>query len=112
MISETEIYIKIYLNYMAEWKSYIQPSNKKPIWLSTYSMLNLLNLPDIMKRFGPLRNFWEGTTMGEGILKIVKGLYTYMHPTWFITLTKKIMKMRSLHKIRSKIMKLNKQKHI
>ena len=88
LINETRTYIKIYLNCLASWNHYVTPPSKKPIWISTYSMLNLLNLPLIMETFGPLRNYWEGSIMGEGILKRVKANYSCMHPNWFMTLTK------------------------
>jgi hypothetical protein len=29
--------------------------------------LSLLNLPDTIRKFGPIRNLWEGFWMGEGI---------------------------------------------
>ena len=41
-------------------------------WLRSYNFLSLLNLPDVMERFGPLCVLWEGGMMGEGILRKVK----------------------------------------
>ena len=105
-IDECKAYIHLYLNFLAGWTQYLIPSNKKPLWLSSYSMLNLLNLPEVMKEHGPLRNFWEGSTMGEGILKRVKEHYSRMSPNWHMSLTKRVLQFRSLHLIHKKIERL------
>ena len=54
LINETRTYIKIYLNCLASWNHYVTPPSKNTIWISTYSMLNILNLPSMMETFGPL----------------------------------------------------------
>jgi hypothetical protein len=43
-----------------------------PGWIKQYNMMCLLNLPNVIKRFGSLRNIWEGGNDGEAILKRVK----------------------------------------
>ena len=82
---------------------YITVSNQKPLWISSYSILNLLNLPTVMKQYGPLRNYWEGKTIGEAIVKKVKSNYSCMHSQWYMSLTKKTLQMRSFLNICSKI---------
>ena len=109
MIKETNAYIHLFLNCFASWTHYLTDANKKPIWVSSYSMLNLLNLPKVMEMYGPLRNFWEGTTMGEGIIKRVKANYNRMHPNWYMTLTERTLQMRSLHQILMKIERMENQ---
>ena len=69
-------------------------------------MLNLLNLPKVMEEHGPLRNFWEGSTMGEGILKRVKEHYSRISPNWHVSLTKRVLQYRSLNLIHKKIERL------
>ncbi|KAL7555438.1 hypothetical protein ACA910_008058 [Epithemia clementina (nom. ined.)] len=49
-----------------------EDSHEKPSWVTSYNFMSLLNLPDAVRRFGPLRNIWEGGTQGEGILWYVK----------------------------------------
>ena len=34
--------------------------NEKPTWLSKGNFLSLLNLPNTIKKFGPLRLYWDG----------------------------------------------------
>ena len=102
-IEEGKAYIHLYLNFLSGWSRYLLPSDKKPLWLSSYSMLNLLNLPSVMETHGPLRNFWEGSTMGEGILKRVKEQYSRMSSNWHISLTKRVLQFRSLNQIHKKI---------
>lgn len=41
-----------------------------------YNLACLINLPGAMKRFGPLRHLWEGSTRGEGYLRFVKPMMT------------------------------------
>ena len=102
-IKEANAYIHLYLNFLASWTQYIIPSNRKPLWISSYSMLNLLNLPSVMETHGPLRNYWEGSTMGEGILKKVKENYSRMGANWHMSLTKRTLQYRSLHQIHKRI---------
>ena len=106
LIEESKAYIHLYLNCLASWTQYLTTENKKPTWLSSYSMLNLLNLPEVMEQHGPLRNFWEGSTMGEGILKRVKQHYNCMQSNWYMSLTRKTLQYRSLQQIHNKIERL------
>lgn len=43
---------------------------------SIFNLACLMNLPDAMQQFGPLRQLWEGATKGEGILRFVKPMMT------------------------------------
>ncbi|KAL7573027.1 hypothetical protein ACA910_007519 [Epithemia clementina (nom. ined.)] len=49
-----------------------EDSHEKPSWVTSYNFMSLLNLPDAVRQFGPLRNIWEGETQGEGFLWYVK----------------------------------------
>ena len=44
----------------------------KPIWLTRYNYLSLLNIPQFIKINSPLVNNWEGSLKGEGYLRYVK----------------------------------------
>ncbi|KAL7573396.1 hypothetical protein ACA910_006503 [Epithemia clementina (nom. ined.)] len=35
-----------------------EDSHEKPSWVTSYNFMSLLNLPDVVRRFGPLRNIW------------------------------------------------------
>jgi hypothetical protein len=41
-------------------------------WITQYNMLCLLNLPNSMRKYGSLRNIWEGGHDGESYIKHVK----------------------------------------
>ena len=43
-----------------------------PSWISSSNSMCLCNIPNAMKKFGPLRLLWEGGNQGEGYLRIVK----------------------------------------
>lgn len=47
-------------------------AGKKPKVISASNYLTLLNLPETMRRFGPLRGIWEGHWCGEGFVRKVK----------------------------------------
>ena len=48
------------------------PVTTKPRWLSKYNYLSLLNIPILVKLFGPMINLWEGSNQGEGCLLFAK----------------------------------------
>ena len=43
---------------------------------TTPNLSGLLNIPDFMRDYGPLRLYWEGGFVGEGIIKYVKPCIT------------------------------------
>jgi hypothetical protein len=47
-------------------------TKEAPSWITRYNLLCLLNLPETMKKFGTMRNLWEGGIDGEAYLKKVK----------------------------------------
>ena len=52
---------------------------RKPLWMTKYNHLSLLNLPRYIKLFGPMINLWEGSNQGEGYLRFVKPNLTNIH---------------------------------
>jgi hypothetical protein len=61
-----------------------QPRSRKviPPWLSKYNFVCLLNVPDVMQQFGPIRNYWEGGKLGEKILQVAKGTWYGFTKNW------------------------------
>jgi hypothetical protein len=51
-------------------ESTIQDS--QPYWLSHFNFLSLLNLPEILREFGSMRNYFEGKYLGERYVQEVK----------------------------------------
>ena len=78
-IVQVEREIKIYLTNLDKFEVGINTEQKKTkhaiqnkIWLKKYNFLSLLNIPDIMQKYGPLINLWEGSNQGEGYLRYAK----------------------------------------
>ena len=96
IISETKVYIKIFLNSVHDLDRYLNDGNQKYCWYSSWNYITLLNVPETLKKFGSFQNLWEGATVGEGILKDVKPLSTYVYTNWSTSLTTKIYQDRTL----------------
>ena len=94
LIKECDLSIRIYLRMIEELNSKIKNNDDKPIWINRSNFLSLLNLPEQMKIFGPLRLYWEGGWKGEGIIKELKEVIrdglkknwqeniVYINPRW------------------------------
>lgn len=94
-IDDTERHIKIFLSAFHELDIDLlnvgaaddnNDKKIKPKVQTTANLSCLLNIPDIMRRFGPPRLYWEGSFRGEGILGKVKEIFTQgTHMPWFAT---------------------------
>lgn len=92
LIQKTGYAIRIFLTAYDEMESILRETKikkKKPSCISSYNFLCLLNLPEAMARYGPLRALWEGKIQGEGILRHVKSEMTQgMRKNWAANLMK------------------------
>lgn len=70
--TELDRKVRVFLTHYAEMDSRIAALGATPSWLTSGNFLSLLNLSDIVRRYGPIRNIWEGYWMGEGILRFIK----------------------------------------
>ena len=85
-IVQVEREIKIYLTNLDNFEVGINTEQKKAksaiqnkIWFKKYNFLSLLNIPDIMHKYGPLINLWEGSNQGEVYLQYAKPRFTDIH---------------------------------
>jgi hypothetical protein len=63
-----------------------------PSWLTQYNFLCLLNVPNIIKKYGYLRNIWEGGNEGEGFLRKYKGeMKNGLKPKWQVWTIKNLL---------------------
>ena len=105
LVVETERHIKIFLSALHDVDTTLLGLNtgksddsdsddeeekigkgNRPLIETTGNLSSLLNLPGIMREFGPLRNYWEGGYKGEGIIGVVKPAITQgTHMPWFAT---------------------------
>ena len=88
-IDETENYIKLFLSSLHEWDCQSKDKATKPLWLLSYSLLNLLHFLNMMRMYGPIRNLWEGSSMEKGILKTIKPNISSVNLQWHVVSTKK-----------------------
>jgi hypothetical protein len=72
---------------------------KKASWLSHYNFVNLLNLPDTLRRYGSLRLLWEGDGKGEGALRLLKPLIRGLKGKWAYNAALSYLKLRSIQRI-------------
>ena len=69
---ELERSIRVFLTRFADMEEHLAKLNALPSWLASFNCLSLLNLPRIVRQFGPIRNLWEGSWVGEGFLRFAK----------------------------------------
>jgi len=65
-VNEASRLIQLFLTHLYDHEESM--GNGKKTWLSSYNFVCLLNLPDQIKKLGPIRNRWEGGPRGEGFL--------------------------------------------
>ena len=77
-INDAERHVKMFLSALRDMEScYCLNDNKKKNMFETTANLNgLLNLHDFMREYGPLRLYWEGGYIGEGIIQSIKPCIT------------------------------------
>lgn len=68
---------------------------------SIFNLACLMNLPEAMETYGPLRQLWEGEIRGEGFLRFAKPLMTqgFKHSNWHYHLLQKLGIMKAFRNI-------------
>jgi len=71
-MDELDDYIKIFLSAVHNFEclTYVEQSNRSYVWYSKGNFLSLLNLPDQIRDFESVRNYWEGSR--ERYIQLVK----------------------------------------
>ena len=70
-IGKIEILIRKFLIYYDKVDTGMGKKDQ-PTWSTQYNFLCLLNLPNVIRKFGNLTNIWEGGIEGEGFLRKYK----------------------------------------
>jgi hypothetical protein len=92
--------IRVFLTHFADMEEKLPLKKKLPSWLSCYNFLSLLNLPDVIRNYGPIRNIWEGAAQGEGILRFVKpNVSNGMRRAWENATMKALMRKKSMAEV-------------
>ena len=87
-IKKLEALIRVYLIHYDRLDSGLR-ENLVPSWIQQFNMVCLLNVPSVMRKYGSMRNVWEGGKDGEAYLQPVKknlksGLVNQWQ-TWVLT---------------------------
>jgi hypothetical protein len=67
-IPEMELAVKRFLTELDLLDQQVKKKSEKARVVSVHNFLCLLNLPELTRRYGPLRNLWEGGWKGEGVV--------------------------------------------
>jgi hypothetical protein len=71
-IPAIEAVIRVYLIHYDIVDSAFATEKRGPSWVNSYNMLCLLNIPEMLRTYGHIRNVWEGGKEGESYLRQVK----------------------------------------
>ena len=92
--------IRIFLTHFADMEEALPTKKRLPTWLSCYNFLSLLNLPDVIRQYGPIRNIWEGAAQGEGILRFVKpNVSNGMRRAWEYATMRTLMRKKAMGEV-------------
>jgi len=90
--------IMLYLSAFSKFETSTRPYTKrtKPLWLTKYNFTCLLNLPYQVSILGPVRNRWEGSLRGEGLLKTIKPMVHGQRKNWQKNLLLNVLRQKTL----------------
>jgi hypothetical protein len=89
--------IRVFLTLFADLEERLTKKNKLPSWLASFNCLSLLNLPDIVRLYGPIRNIWEGSWVGEGFLRFAKPAIVHgLRKFWQRSTMNNLMRMKGM----------------
>ena len=74
-----------------------------PRWLTKYNFLCLLNIPDTLRKYGPIRNYWEGGVIGEKIIQQPKNKWRGFTKNWSQNMTKSVHRDSARKKINRRL---------
>ena len=95
--STLERKIRIFLTHFADMEDQLPRKKDLPQWLSSYNFMSLLNLPEVIRQYGPIRNIWEGGPQGEGVLRFVKpNMLNGMRRAWELSTMKTLMRKKAM----------------
>jgi hypothetical protein len=102
LIEETERHIKLFLAQFEKVDAHLRDDDALPKWVTCYNFLCLLNIPNMMRHFGPLRNMYEGS-LGEKFLVLVKPRTHGIRAKWYTTVLRNIMQRKVLAMVRETV---------
>ena len=98
-IEQADRHFRIFLSMTEKLTSKLYPNNIKSKLESSYSYLAVLEIVTIMSKYGCVRNVWEGSYQGEGILKELKPIISDLRMNWHVNAGERHHKKKSLKRI-------------
>jgi hypothetical protein len=98
-VQDADRHIKIFLSAVEHFDAF-HTKRKKPLWISSYNFVSLLNFPDLLRRYGSLRLLWEGDGKGEGAIRCLKRLINQgLKGRWAYWTAMKYLQERSVNNV-------------
>jgi hypothetical protein len=86
-----EYLIQVFLTCFEEFGMETRQEGSKPTWVTSYNFVCLLNLPQVIRQYGPIRNYWEGGGMGEKIIQLIKPNWRGHRKNWQVNVLSKML---------------------
>jgi len=102
-VSHAEQTIRLFLTSCAYFDKEMIGALKrtKPFWVTSYNFTCLLNIPAQIRKFGPIRNRWEGKWRGEGFLLVTKPEILAKRLNWERNLMLKLLRQKCMLHLRT-----------
>jgi hypothetical protein len=102
-IMEVDRHIKLFLskfhNFDVAMTAKKSTDKRKPAWLSSYNFICLTNLPSMIRKYGPIRNLWEGGGQGEKILQLIKPRWHGYRKNWAKNMLDNVLKQMAMSRV-------------
>ena len=99
IINEINRHIRLFLHHINVVDEALSDIGAKPLLHTSYSYLSLPGLIQVIEEYGSVRNVWEGSIEGEGILADIKPLIKDLRKNWNINAGLKHHRMKSMKKV-------------
>jgi hypothetical protein len=99
-VLDAERHIKLFLSAFDIFdKGMRTDSEEKPTWMTSYNFICLTNLPGMLRKFGPIRNLWEGGGQGEKVIGLLKPLWNGYRMNWHKNLLDNVLKRMAIDRV-------------
>jgi hypothetical protein len=94
---ETLQYAKLYLSYLTELETISLDKKKSPVWKRTGNHVGLLNIPEVIRRYGPVHTYYEAAdeTTIQWMKPLVKTVSTSSQ-SWKVTVMDTLTRQQTL----------------
>jgi hypothetical protein len=94
---ETLHYARLYLSYLTDLEKVSLVPGKSPVWKRTGNHVGLLNIPEVMRRYGPVHTYYEAADEStiQWMKPMVKNVSTTSH-SWKVTVLDAITREQTL----------------